>query len=61
MKKTIARYGFLFYIITMILSFIFPKVMFGNIYVLSIYLVVCLTFIYLIYFYKTKKVNNDME
>ena len=53
MNKKIARYGLWFYIITMIISFIFPKQLFGNIFFVGIYLVICLTLLYFTYFWKT--------
>jgi hypothetical protein len=58
MNKKFARYGLLFYIITMVISFLFPKQLFGNIYFVGIYLGVCLTLLYFIYFWKRKKINH---
>jgi hypothetical protein len=58
MNKKIARYGLWFYLLTMTLSFIFPKMLFGNIYIVGIYLVSCLIFLYFIYFWKAKKTNS---
>ena len=37
MKKNIALYGFIFFIITQLLFFIFPNQLLGNIYILIIY------------------------
>ncbi len=54
MNKKAARYGLYFYLITMIIAFIFPKDVFGNIFVLGCYFVICLTFLYFIYFRKLK-------
>ena len=50
-----------FYVITMALSFMFPKQIFGNITIIAIYFVVCLTFIYFIYFWKQKDVDNNTK
>ena len=58
MNKKIARYGFIFYLLTQLLFFIFPKQLLENIYILSAYLVLCLTFLYFIYNLKT---NNNYE
>lgn len=55
MNKQAARYGFYFYIITMIIAFAFPNQVFGNMFVLGSYLFICLTFIYFIYYKKAKK------
>lgn len=49
-----ARYGLCFYVITMIVAFIFPKKVFGNIYIVLGYLLVCMVFISFIYFKKQK-------
>lgn len=61
MNKKMARYGLWFYLITMVLSFIFPKLIFGNIVIVCVYLVVCLTLLYFIYFWKIKKINNNAK
>lgn len=52
MNTKVARYGLWFYIITMVLALLFPKFAIGNIYAVVIYLLVCLVFIYVIYFRK---------
>ncbi len=59
MNKQNARYGLWFYLVTMILSFIFPKQIFGNIFIIITYLIVSLILIYFIYFYKRKKQMTD--
>ena len=54
MNKRMARLGFFFYIPATFLFLLFPKQVFGNIYILLAYLLGCLIFIYLIFFRKTK-------
>jgi len=58
MNKKAARYGLYFYLVTMLLAFLFPKQVFGNIYVLISYLIVCIIFLYIIYFRKVSHANN---
>ena len=54
MNRKVARYGLWFYLLTFFVAIIFPKKVFGNIYILLAYLVVALLFIYFIYFKKVK-------
>jgi hypothetical protein len=58
LKKIMTRYGFLFYIITMIFSFIFPKQFYGNVYILIIWLVSSLIFIFE---RKQRNINQDAK
>lgn len=61
MNKKITKYGLWFYLITMELSFLFPKLIFGNIVIICIYLVVCLTLLYFMFFWKAKNVDNNIN
>lgn len=53
MNKKAARYGLYFYLATMILFLLFPKQLVGNISIVALYLVSCVTFLYFIYFRKS--------
>lgn len=61
MNKKAAKFGLWFYLITMILAFIFPKIIFGNLFRASIYLVVSLTILYFINFWKEKMNNKNSK
>ena len=54
MNKKLAQYGFWFYILGLILSIFFPKIIYGNIVVTVAYFAICLVFIYFIYFRKVR-------
>jgi len=54
MNKKAAIYGLWFYLVSMMLSFVFPKIFYGNLIVLVIYLISCFMFLYFIYFWKRK-------
>ena len=60
-NKKAARYGLWFYLITTVLAFTFPKQTIGSPFFVCIYLVVCLTFLYFIYFWNTKRQNNNTK
>lgn len=53
MNKKAARYGLYFYLLTMILFLLFPKQLAGNISIVVLYLISCVTFLYFIYFKKS--------
>lgn len=53
MNKKAARYGLYFYLLTMILFLLFPKQLAGNISIVVLYLISCVTFLYFIYFRKS--------
>lgn len=53
MNKKAARYGLYFYLLTMILFLLFPKQLVGNISIVVLYLISCVTFLYFIYFKKS--------
>ncbi len=55
MNKNIARYGFIFFIITQLLFFIFPDQLLKNINILFIYLFLCIALLYLIYNWNKKE------
>lgn len=58
MNKQAARYGLFFYLITMVVAFIFPKKVFGNIMFIGAYFIICLIFLYFIFFRKLKNSND---
>ena len=53
MNKKAAKYGLWFYVLTMIIFLLFPKKVMENFYLIVIYFVVCLVFIFLMYFTKS--------
>lgn len=55
MNKQVARYGLYFVVLSVFFEISFPEKFFGNIYVLVSYLVICLVFIYLLFFWKRGK------
>jgi len=55
MYKKIALSGLLYYLVTTMLFFIFPKQTIGNVYFMGFYLVTCIGFLGFIYYLKSKK------
>jgi len=55
MNKKVAKYSFLYYIITMALFFIFPEKIMANFYIIVIYFIVNLILLYFIYLKKPSK------
>jgi L-asparagine transporter-like permease len=61
MKKNIALYGFIFFIITQLLFFIFPNQLLGNIYILIIYFFICIVLLYLNFIIKKKEGKTQVK
>jgi len=59
MNKKAAGYGLWFYLVTIFFSFMFPKLFYGNVVILSTYFLICLVFLYFIYFSTPKKKSTS--
>lgn len=61
MNKNIARYGFIFFIITQLLFIIFPNQLLRNIYILIIYFFMCIILLYLNFIAKKKEGKTEVK